>query len=220
MFNNSIALGCFPNDWKSARVTPIFKQGDRSDMHNYRPISVISAIAKVFERIIYNRISSYLSEHNILSKHQSGFRSFHSTVTALLEATNNWAFNVDYGNINAVVFLDLKKASDTVEHSILLSKLSLYGIHGKAHDLLCSYFDNRIQKCIINGFISESRTLQCGIPQGTILGPLLFLLYINDLPNCLSTSKANMHADDTHLTYASTDIPSIQTSLNRDLSNI
>ena len=116
MFNNSIALGCFPNDWKSARVTPIFKQGDRSDMHNYRPISVISAIAKVFARIIYNRISSYLSEHNILSKHQSGFRSFHSTMTALLEATNNWAFNVDHGNINAVAFLDLKKASDTVEH--------------------------------------------------------------------------------------------------------
>ena len=189
-------------------------------MHNYRPISVISAIAKVFERIIYNRISSYLSEHNILSKHQSGFRSFHPTMTALLEATNNWAFNVDHGNINAVVFLDLKKAFDTVDHSKLLSKLSLYGIQGKAHDLLCSYFDNRIQKCIINGFISESRTLQCGIPQGTILGPLLFLLYINDLPNCLSTSKANMHADVTHLTYASTDIPSMQTSLNRDLSNI
>ena len=110
IFNCCLTTGTFPDDWKLAKVTPIFKQGDRSDMNNYRPISVISAVAKVFERIVYNQLSSYLSEKNILSQCQSGFRSFHSTVTALLEATDNWAFNIDRGYINAVVFLDLKKS--------------------------------------------------------------------------------------------------------------
>ena len=189
-------------------------------MDNYRPISVISAIAKVFERIVYNQLSTYLSENNILSQHQSGFRSFHSTVTALLEATDNWAFNIDRAYVNAVVFLDLKKAFDTANHPILLSKLSSYGVKGNAYDLLASYLDKRTQKCAVNGVLSKSCTLTCGIPQGTILGPLLFLLYINDLPNCLSVSQPRMYADDTHLTYADNDICSIEASLNQDLSNI
>ena len=107
IFNSCLTTGIFPDDWKLAKVTPIFKWGDRSDMDNYCPISVISPIAKVFERIVYNQLSSYSSENNILSQHQSGFRSFHSTVTALLEATDNWAFNIDRGYVNAVVFLDL-----------------------------------------------------------------------------------------------------------------
>ena len=142
-FNCCLTTGTFPDDWKLAKVTPIFKQGDRSDMNNYRPISVISAIAKVFERIVYNQLSSYLSENNILSKYQSGFRSFHSTVTALLEATDNWAFNIDRGYVNAVVFLDLKKAFDTASHSILLSKLYSYGVKEIAYELLSSYLENR-----------------------------------------------------------------------------
>ena len=187
-------------------------------MNKYRPISVISAIAKVFERLVYNQLSSYLSENNILLKYQSGFRSFHSTVTALLEATDNWAFNIDRGYVHAVVFLDLKKAFDTVDHSILLSKLCLYGVKGIAYKLLSSYLENRTQKCSVNGVLSKSCTLTCGIPQGTILGPLLFLLYINDLPNCLSNSQPRMYADDTHLTYADNDIPDLEingTQLNR-----
>lgn len=106
-------------------------------MNNYHPISVISAVAKVFERIIiYDQIYAYLSEHDILSKSQSGFRSIHSTVTALLEATDSWAFDIDRGNVNAVVLLDLKKAFDTVDHTILLSKLSAYGIQENAFNCL------------------------------------------------------------------------------------
>ena len=107
-------------------------------------------------------------------------------MTALLHATDNWAFNIDKGNINTVVFLDLKKAFDTVDHDILLSRLEVYG---------------RTQKCVVNGSISESKSLAFGIPQGTILGPLLFILYINDLPNCLENSEPQMYADDTHLTF-------------------
>ena len=158
IFNCCLTTGTFPDDWKLAKVTPIFKQGDRSDMNNYRPISVISAIAKVFERIVYNQLSSYLSENNILSKYQSGFRSFHSTVTALLEATDNWAFNIDRGYVNAVVFLDLKKAFDTASHSILLSKLYSYGVKEIAYELLSSYLENRTQKCAVKGVLSKSCT--------------------------------------------------------------
>ena len=113
-----MTTGIFPDDWKCAEVTPLFKQGSSSDMNNYRLISVISVVAKVFERITYDQVYAYLSEHNIISKSQSGFRSIHSTVTALLEATDTWAFDIDRGNVNAVVFLDLRKAFDTVDHAI------------------------------------------------------------------------------------------------------
>ena len=141
-------------------------------------------------------------------------------MTALLEATDTWAYNVDKGKINAVVFLDLKKAFDTVDHEILLSKLNNYGIQGVSFDWFSSYLNNRSQRCSINGSLSKSQVLSCGIPQGTILGPLLFLLYINDLPNCLTHTQPRMYADDTHLTYASANAADLQSSLNSDLANV
>ena len=119
LFNKSLLSGIFPDDWKCARVTPLFKQGEASDLNNYRPISVISVIAKVFERIVCDQLYNFLSNEDIISTHQLGFRSLHSTLTALLEATDNWVFKIDRGNVNAVVFLDLKKAFDTVNHDIL-----------------------------------------------------------------------------------------------------
>ena len=109
LFNKSLLFGIFPDDWKCAGVTPLLKQGEASYLHNYRPISVISVIAKVFERIVYDQLYIFLSNEDIIPTHQSGFRSLHSAVTALLEATDNWAFIIDRGNVNAVVFLDLKK---------------------------------------------------------------------------------------------------------------
>ena len=220
IFKQSIRQGIFPDDWKNARVTPLFKQGDRGNVNNYRPISVIPIVAKVFERIVYEQLYAYLEEHEILCKNQSGFRAIHSTVTALLEATDAWAYNIDIGKINAVIFLDLKKAFDTVDHQILLSKLKNYGIFGNSFKWFESYLDNRIQKCSVNGSFSSSCSLKCGVPQGTILGPLLFLLYINDLPNCLSNCEPRMYADDTHLTYADNNLENIQLCLNEDLKNV
>ena len=219
IFNSSLANGIFPDDWKSARVTPPLKHGKEA-IQTIIVFSVISVIGKVFERNIYNQLFAYLSDHNILSKHQSGFRPLHSTVTDLLEATDSQAYYTDIGNVNAVVFLDLKKAFDIVDHHILLPKLHLYGLTGVSHKLFSSYLDNCTQKCVVNGSLSECCTVKCGIPQGTILGPLLFLLYINDLPNCLSRSVPRMYADDNHLTYSNGNIHSVQSSLNEDLLNI
>ena len=144
-------------------------------------------------------MSNFLSNEDAISTHQSGFRSLHSTVTALLEGTDNWAFNIDRGSVNAVVFLDSKKAFDTVDHDILLSKMNLYGIQGIALDWFRSYLTNRAQRCLVNGSLSRICSLKCGVPQGTILGPLLFLIYINDLPNCLTSCLPRMYADDTHI---------------------
>ena len=210
----------FPIEWKSTKVIPLFKQGERSDLNNYRPISIIPVVAKVFERIVYNQFYEYLTENNLISCNQSGFRSLHSTATALLEATDNWAFNIDKGNVNAVIFLDLKKAFDTVDHSILLSKLKAYGVGSNSSNWFKSYLDNRTQKCFVNGSLSNTQPLTCGIPQGTILGPLLFILYINDLPNCLNNSHPRMYADDTHLTFASNNVVHLEEYMNDDLTKI
>ena len=106
IFNQSIVTGVFPDEWKLSKVIPLFKRGERSDLNNYRPISIIPVVAKVFERIVYDQLYEYLTDNNLISSHQSGFRTLHSTVTALLEATDNWAYNIDQGDVNAVVFLD------------------------------------------------------------------------------------------------------------------
>ena len=152
------------------------------------------------ERILYDQMYDYLKKQNILSEHQFGFRQFHSTTTTLLDCTNEWYINMDRGLYNIVVLLDLKKAFDTVNHEILLRKFERYGFGNKALDLLSNYLTNRTQRCQLNGMLSDQRGITCGIPQGSILGPLLFIIYINDLPNCLKHTTPRMFADDTSLT--------------------
>ena len=170
IFNRSIIMGIFPNEWKCAKVFPIHKQGKRNCVDNYRPISIIPAVAKVFERLIYDQVFQYITEKKILINFQSGFRGLHSTVTSLLEATNEWVYNIDHGNGNAVMFLDLRKAFDTVNDEILLGKLNAYAISGMAGNWFRSYLSERQQTCVINGRSSNSRFVRCGIPQRTILG--------------------------------------------------
>ena len=220
IFTTSVNTGIFPTEWKIPRVTPIFKKGKKNDLNNYRPISVIPTVAKILEKIVYEQLFSYFNDNNLLTSCQSGFRSFHSTLTALTEATNSWSVNIDNGLLNGVVFLDLKKAFDTIDHSIILRKLQFYGIEQESLKWFQSYLDDRKQVCCVNGHMSNSRSVSCGVPQGSNLGPLLFLIYINDLPNCLSTASPRMFADDTNVSLASSTLFELENMLNQELQNL
>ena len=170
---------------------------------------MIPIVAKVSEKIVYQQLYAYLEEHGILCQNQSGFRAIHATVTTLLEATDSWAYNIDNGKNQRCQFSRIE-AFDTVDHQILLSKVNYYGIHGISFKWFQSYLENRTHKCSVNGSPPDSCSLTCDVPQETILGPLLLLLYINDLPNCLSNFKPRMYPDDTHLTYAVSNLENIQ----------
>ena len=187
---------------------------------NYRPISVLPTVSRLFEKVLYGQLYQYLDENKLLYLHQSGFRSLHSCVTCLLKSTNDWYTDIDRGNVNAVVFIDLEKAFDTVDHSILLEKLSLYGIRGIELEWFRSYLSGRKQCCKVNGHISNIESIRYGVPQGSCLGPLLFLIYINDLPLALDNAKVTMYADDTSISYSSKSVDEINSAINDDLSNL
>ena len=220
IFNLSIKTGISPNEWKIAKVTPIFKDGKKYIPDNYRPISVLPAVTKLIERIIFNQLYSYLTDHALLSCTQSGFRPLHSTMTALLDATNNWLLNIDDGLPNGIIFLDLKKAFDTMDHGILLEKLKLYGVNQSSLCWFSSYLSEREQRTFVDGALSDNYKIKCGIPQGSILGPLFFIIYINDLPSCDLYSTVRMYADDTSLTIAHSDENILEQRMNHDLCEI
>ena len=162
------------------RVTPIYTADLKVDPTNYRPISVLSVLGKLFEKTTFNQVYTYLNENNLLSKYQSGFRPMHSTLTALIDIPDIWYLDIDDGLTNDILFIDLKKAFDTIDHEILLSKVELYGFKGASLNLFRDYLSDRTQVTVINNVKSESSRMRCGVPQGSIVGPLLFLLYIND----------------------------------------
>ena len=175
------------------------QKGEKTDPNNYRPISILNCINKIYEKLIYARLYRYLTEHDILYKYQFGFRQNHSTTQALIEIADHIKESIDNKLHVCGIFLDLTKAFDTVNHAILLNKLYNYGIRGTAHKLFKSYLSNRFQFVSLGGHQSDLRLINCGVPQGSVLGPLLFLIYINDLINCCKEGKIRIFADDTSI---------------------
>ncbi|CAB3990185.1 Hypothetical predicted protein, partial [Paramuricea clavata] len=166
--------------------------------------------AKIFEMFTFEQLYEYLNNNNPISTSQSGFRSLHSTLTALIEATDNWSINIDKGLLNGVIFIDLKKAFDTIDHTILLRKLRIYGVDENGIKFFESYLNNRSQRYCVNGELSETAKITCGVPQVSNLGPLLFLIYINDLPNCLDRASPRMFADDTNISIAANSVTELE----------
>jgi hypothetical protein len=180
IFNLSLSTGIFIDDWKNAPVNPIYKEGSRRNMGNYRPISILPILSKVFEKEVFRQIYQYFNVNLLLSKFQSGFRPGYSTLSALIQMCDNWFENMDNGKLTAVVFLDIRKAFDSIDHEIFLEKLKFDGITGVEYEWFQSYLTARNQQTFVNDFLSSKKEIICGIPQGSILGPLLFLIYIND----------------------------------------
>ena len=220
IFNLSISTGVFVDNWKDARVIPIYKEGDRRILGNYGPISILPIVSKVFEKEIFKQLYKHLNDNNLISKFQSGFRPGHSTITALIQMCDNWYENMDNGKLTGVVFIDIRKAFDSIDHAILLQKLAYYGVSQLEHTWFQSYLANRQQQCHVNGSLSTKREIICGVPQGSILGPLLFLIYINDLPNCLKKTAPCLYADDTQIFASSHDPVELANDINSDLVNV
>ena len=218
--NLSFVTGIFPDLCKIAKVVPIFKKDDPLKCNNYRPISLLPIFSKIFEKLIYSRMYSFLEKNNLLQDKQFGFRSKHSTTHALISLTESIKNFLDKKDIVSGIFIDLEKAFDTVNHSILCDKLNYYDFRGKFNDLIKSYLTNRKQFVSINGYDSTKLDITCGVPQGSTLGPLLFLLYINDLQNSLKFAKSSHFADDTCLTYSNKNPKTLETNLNHDLKNL
>lgn len=193
----------------STRVTPLFKSGDADESSNYRPISVLPVLSKVVERHIHDSLYQYLSESNLIYKHQSGFRKKHSTETALIHIIDELLFNLDDDRVNGLILVDYRKAFDMVDHTILMEKLKAYGVVGNSLSWFHSYLQDRHQLVTVAGTESDYALIKHGVPQGSILGPLLFIIFINDLPLHVTSSQVDLYADDTTLS-SSADVKNIQ----------
>ena len=220
IINLSLSTGIFPNNWKKARICPVFKGGEDTEPCNYRPISILPVLSKIMERVVFNQLYPFLDSQSLLHDNQSGFRPKFSTSSALLNITEDWIHAIDKGEFVGIVMLDLQKAFDTVNHSILIHKLQEYGLNINVINWFQSYLKDRNHVTTINGMKSNVQNSTCGIPQGSILGPLLFIMYINDLPKHVSNVQISMYADDTAIFYTSKDVNDIVDKINDDMKNV
>ena len=220
IINLSLQKGIFPDKLKLTKVIPIYKANDPSLFTNYRPISLLSNFSKFVEKVMHNRITEFAEQYNILYRCQFGFRKNYSTSHALLHLINRISTAIDQRETTVGVFLDLSKAFDTLDHEILFAKLEHYGIRNVALQWIKSYFSNRGQFVQINQTCSSTQTIKCGVPQGSILGPLFFILYINDLPRASKLTEPLLFADDTSIFFSNSNPNYLENVLNNELLNI
>ncbi|CAM1312392.1 Uncharacterised protein r2_g2279 [Pycnogonum litorale] len=220
LFELIINTGEFPDKMKIAKVTPIYKSGDPTSTSNYRPISVLPPLSKIFEKLLLSRLSSFFDKYCLLNKNQFGFRRSLSTEHSLINVTEMLRNSIQKNSTAIGTFIDFSKAFDTINHNILIKKLWKYGVRDKALDLFKNYLSNRTQYVAVNKQTSDSIPINIGVPQGSILGPFLFLVYVNDLPLVCENSSVNMFADDTSLITTGPDKNTIESKLQNDLNNL
>ena len=218
--NKSLETGVFPDQLKIAKVVPIFKSGEKNQYNNYRPVSLLSQFSKILEKAFNNRLMKFVKANKIIYNGQYGFRTNHSTELAVIEMVEKITDAIDNNLYPVGIFIDLKKAFDTINHSILIDKLKNYGIRGIASTWLTSYLSNRKQYVEYNNVKSNIQAVRCGILQGSILGPSLFVLYINDLCNASDLLELILFADDTNIFFKAKDYTQMENTLNRELKTI
>ena len=214
----SFKNGIFPDNCKTAKIFPLHKKGDVNNPSNFRPISILSCFSKIYEQVLYNRLVKFLDKHNVITPTQYGFQKGISTTHAILDIVTNAFDNIHRKKLSGLIFLNLQKAFDTVNHSILLSKLDHYGIRGPADRLIESFLDRKQYVCL-SGCRSDLKSIKYGVAQGSKIGPLLFLIYINDLPNSVHCIP-RLFADDTCLLLADANLNSLHENINNELINL
>lgn len=220
LYQASLDQGTIPDDWKQASVVPIFKKGERCKAENYRPVSLTSIICKTLEHIVSSSIMRHMDHHSVLTDAQHGFRKRRSCETQLILTLQDLAHTTDNKGQTDVILLDFSKAFDKVSHLRLLYKLEHYGVRGNLHTWIGSFLKNRTQHVNLDGITSDTAPVQSGVPQGSVLGPLLFLLFINDLPNYVSeNSITRLFADDS-LLYRSIKSAEDAQELQKDLDGL
>ena len=219
VFNLSLLHGVFPKELKLAKVLPLFKADSKVLFSNYRPVSVLPVLSKILEKLMYTRLLSFLNKNGILYNLQFGFRSGHSTAMAIMALVDNISRSIDNGEYTLGVFLDFSKAFDCLNHQILFNKLEHYGVRNEALLWFKSYFTDRYQYVSYDGSESDKMLITCGVPQGSILGPLLFLLYVNDVVNVSNILLLILYADDTNAFLSGNDIDILIDTMNEELKN-
>ena len=218
LFNCSLNAAIFPEKWKIAKVIPLFKGGDREEVGNYRPVSLLPIPGKLLEKIVHKRITEFWDNNGFLSRDQGGFRKGYSTVATMADLTDDLFKQINQGNTTLATFFDLRKAFDTVNTSILKKKLDRSGIRNKVFRWCSSYLSNRAQCTLANGVTSGILPVTCGVPQGSVLGPLFFLVFVNDIQGAIQDCKIKLYADDTVLYQSGVNCDEASNKLQRSVN--